>query len=71
MIVMTEAIQGSYYMVNGEKTPELTLASNEVVRDSLVKAGFTEISMNSLVPLPTDATDCTEYIFCSGVLSAV
>lgn len=71
MIVMNEAIQGSYYMVDGEKIPELALTSNEAVQDNLMKAGFTEISMNSLVPLPTDATDCTEYIFCSGVLSAV
>lgn len=68
MIVLTEAIESSFYVVGSEKISRLSLESSEVVRESLLQAGFADVSIKNLVPLATEMTDCTEYVFCTAVL---
>ena len=70
MIVMTESIGGTFYRVEGKKLHNLHLGSTEVVRQSLVQAGFTNVSMKTMKRPPSELNDIVEYAFVTAVLAS-
>jgi hypothetical protein len=66
MIVMTEAVQSSFYVVGNEKISQLSLDSKELVLDCLSTAGYSEIDCKSHKPKATRVTSCSEYLFISA-----
>ena len=71
MIVMTEPIGGTFYLVGSQRLPDLYVSSTEVVRESLLQAGFTDVSIKTMKVRPTEVTDHVEYAFCTAVLDSV
>ncbi|XP_062505888.1 indolethylamine N-methyltransferase-like [Corticium candelabrum] len=71
MIVMSEAIGSTYYQVGNETMPNVCLSTSEVVRESLLQAGFIDVSMKAFKPPPSSLTDCSLYAMFTAVLSPV
>ena len=71
MILMTEAIGGTFFLLGSDKLPDLYLASTEVVCESLLQAGFIDVSIKTMKVQPTEATDHKQIAFSTALFDSV
>jgi hypothetical protein len=62
MIVMTEAVRSSFFMVGNTKFPSLSLDSKEIVLDLLSTTGYSKIDCKSH-KMKTEMTSSSEILF--------